>query len=465
MFSTLRAKLAIWHVAMLLVTLGVFAILLYLVLANGLQHHHDDELEQQAALVTEFLRDQDISEAAVLGALRTARVSSRFVMIRGQNGELRFREPALQTTEPNIGRHAVLTHAAMVRPAAAEFFTVDLEQSGPVRFICIPLAQADLFLQIGDPIGDVRTTLDALRDASLTLIPIVLLISSLGSWLLAKRALQPVRTLASSLREIEARDLGRRVQIEVDDQEIAALVRAVNQFLDRLQRGFENLQQFAGDVSHQLQTPLTVMKSSIEGQQRGGTGTSATLGELAQQIDAMSATVKGLRTLALADAPVPRTAFELSDAVAEGADIIAALGEMKHVQVTRDIASGLRLAGDPVRIRQVVLNLGENAVKYTPSGGRVTLTLRREGRQAVLQIADTGPGIDIAEQGRIFDRLFRGSAKAPGQEMGLGLGVGLAIAKRIVEAHAGTIDISSRPGSGAEFTVRLPLSDADAQRA
>ena len=220
MLNTLRARLSMWHLALLGGTLGTFAVLLYAVLANSLHHHHDDELREQAALVTDYLRGREVTDATVLAGLATARVSSRFVMIRGHDGELRFREPALQATEPNIGRHAVLTHAAMNRPVAPEFFTVDLEQSGAVRFICVPLVQDNLFLQIGDPIGDVRTTLDTLRDASLALIPLVLLVSSVGSWLLAKRALQPVRAIGTTLAEIGASDLSRRVEVGAADREL-----------------------------------------------------------------------------------------------------------------------------------------------------------------------------------------------------------------------------------------------------
>lgn len=457
--SSLRSRLAVWHVAMLLITLSAFAGLLYLVLSRNLQHHHDDELADQATLVSSYLQRRPISETTILDALRDARVSSRFVMIRDLDGDLKFREPALQTTEPNIGRHAVLTHAAMARPTGPEFFTVELEQSGAVRFICVPLRQADLFLQIGDPIGDVRTTMEAVRRASLTLIPVVLIVSSLGSWWLARRALQPVRQMTATLRDIEARDLSHRVQIDASDSELAGLVASINQLLDRLQRSFAHLRQFAGDVSHQLQTPLTVIKSTIEGQLRrpDAAAHQAALAELGHQIDGISATVTGLQALALADAPIPAGTFSLSESVSEGTDIIATLAEMKGVNLARQIAADIYASGDPVRVRQIVLNLGENAVKYTPPGGTVEIDLTRVGNEAVLTVGDTGPGITREDQGRVFERLFRGDGSA-GRE---GLGIGLAIVKGIVDAHGGTIDVSSRPGRGTTFTVRLPISTPD----
>lgn len=453
MLSTLRARLALWHLAVLLVTLTVFAGLLYAVLANSLHHHHDDELAGQATAVATFLRSRVLSDEVVKEALRAAQVSSRFVMIRTHDGELRFREPALQETEPNIGRHAVLTHIAMARPAAPEFFTVELERSGAVRFVCIPLTQTDLFLQMGHPIGDVRTALDTLRDSSLLLIPAVLLLSSLASWLLAKRALQPVRVMDATLREIEASDLSKRVEVQARDREIAGLVETVNKLLDRLQRAFVSLQQFAGDVSHQLQTPLTVMKSSVESRGRSNTTPDKEwLAGQAEQIDAMSATIRALRSLAVADEPPPASSIDFAAVVEESADIIAALGEPKEIAVRKTVAAGVSVKGDAIRLRQVVLNLGENAVSYTPLGGRVDIVLTAEPERAVLQVTDTGVGIGEDEQQRIFDRSYRGRASNRGQ----GAGLGLAIAKRIVDAHGGTLNVTSSPGAGTTFTVVLP---------
>jgi signal transduction histidine kinase len=265
--------------------------------------------------------------------------------------------------------------------------------------------------------------------------------------------------MTATLREIEARDLSRRVQIDASDSELTGLVASINQLLDRLQRSFGNLRQFAGDVSHQLQTPLTVIKSTIEAQLRRPDAAphQTALAELGHQIDGLSATVTGLQALALADAPIPAGTFSLSESVAEGTDIIVTLAEMKGVTLVRQIAADIHASGDPVRVRQIVLNLGENAIKFTPSGGSVQIDLKRDGDEAVLTVGDTGPGINRQDQSRVFERLFRGDGSAGRQ----GIGIGLAIVKGIVDAHGGTIEVGSRPERGTTFTVRLPISMPD----
>ena len=454
MLNSFRARLTLWQLAILGLTLGVFSFLLYVVLARSLGHHHDDELAAQAEAVAAHLDHQAITDDAVLSALAALRVGSRFVMIRGHEGDLRFRDPALQLYEPNIGRHAALTHAATARPSKPEFFTVALERSGEVRFVCVPLRQSDLYLQIGDPIGDVRTTLNTLRQTSLALIPIVLVISSLGGWFIATRALKPVREVAATLDDITARDLTRRVQIRPADTELTGLIATLNRLLDRLQRAFDSLRQFAGDVSHQVQTPLTVMKSTLEAARSRPVAEDRVLAMLGEQVDELSTTVRDLRAFAVADAPVAKVeAIDFSSVTHDAADIVAALGEMKGVSVTCAIAPDVHVFGEATRLKQVILNLGDNAVKYTPPGGRVSIALRKTATDAVLETSDTGVGIPAEHQPRLFDRLYRASPRTSS-----GSGLGLAIAKRILEAHRGSIVVRSEPGKGADFTVSLPLA-------
>jgi signal transduction histidine kinase len=166
--------------------------------------------------------------------------------------------------------------------------------------------------------------------------------------------------------------------------------------------------------------------------------------------------VADLHALSVADAaPISRSPVDLSEIVREATEIVSALGETRDVSVEWAIDPHLMVAGDAIRLKQVLLNLGENAVKYTPSGGHVRITLTREARSAALEVADTGVGIPAAALPRVFDRFYRGESSGKGMP---GTGLGLAIAKRIVEAHGGTIDADSRPGGGSTFQVRLPLA-------
>ena len=461
LIRTLRARLTVLHLGALAFTLVLFAVLAYQVLSRTLYGHHDEELARQANDLVLALGDTSLSEANVRQAFGSSSVGSRFVMVRDNRGALIYRDPILESTEPSLGEHTALVHAAMAGSRTPEFFTVNLERSGEVRFICAPLRGAAAYVQIGDPIGDVRATLHTIAMAWLPLIPIVLILSSSGGWLMARRALAPMRSITETLEEIQATDLARRVEVHATDEEVSKLVGTLNHLLNRLQQAFESLRQFAGDVSHQIQTPLTIMKGTVEAALRANNrpaGDRELLKSLAEEVDDISAIVVDLRAFALADAPVRGAVnVDTSQLVAEAADIIAALGELRGVEVASHVDPHVTVLGDAVRLKHVVLNLGDNAVKYTPTGGHVAIRLRATAREAILQVTDTGIGIAAAHLPRLFDRLFRADAADRGAT---GTGLGLAIAKRIVDVHRGAIEVTSEPGKGSTFTVRLPRAIA-----
>lgn len=457
MIKTLRARLTLLHVGVLALTLALFAVLAYQVLSRTLYRHHDAELARQAQDFVLALGDSPLTEANIRQTFGQSSVGSRFVMVRDTAGTLIYRDQVLDPAEPSLGEHTVLVHAAMTGSRTATFFTVELEDSAAVRFICAPLPGATAYVQIGHPIGDVPATLRTIAWSWLPLFPLVLLLSSVGGWILARRALAPMRLITTTLDAIQATDLTRRVDVRATDEEVGELVGRLNHLLDRLQRAFDSLHQFAGDVSHQIQTPLTVMKGTVESALRdtGQPSTNrAVFARLSEEVDELSALVSDLRAFALADAPVHGTvAVDLSHLVAEAVDIIGALGELRGVEVDSHLDPGVTVRGDALRLKHVVLNLGDNAVKYTSRGGSVTIRLRATPHEAILTIADTGVGILPNDLPRLFDRLFRADAA---DRSTTGTGLGLAIVKRIVDVHRGTVDVESVPGRGSMFTVRLP---------
>jgi signal transduction histidine kinase len=460
--NTLRARLTLWYVAVLTCTLILFTALLYAALSRALYRHHDAELASAAEQLQATLVGIPLDESAVDGALATSRDGDSLVMVRDHLGELRYRSAVLQVSEPNIGRHEALVHAAAHGQLTPQFFTTTLERSGMVRFICVPLPTAPAgYLQIGRSLGDVAPTLDTFRDASLVVLPLVILLTSYGGWLLAGRALGPMKEIDQTLQAIHASDLSRRVTVKASDAELQHLATTVNQTLDRLEAAFVSIREFSADASHQLQTPLAVMKSSLEFATKGaGVSHEELLDQLSAKVNEMSAVLADLQALALADADLASTRsgpVDLSETCAEALEIVTALAESSEIAVEADIAPAIQVWGDPVRLRQVVLNLGDNAVKYTGSGGTVRLSLTHNHSNAILQISDTGKGIEPQHLPHIFERFYRANRRAADAA---GTGLGLAIVKRIVEVHRGSIDVSSRPGQGSTFTVTLPMSSA-----
>ena len=459
--KTLRARLAIWYVSALTLTLSAFAVLLYLWLSQTLHRHHDSELEANAIRLSRALRAVPIGEDPIAHALRVTDSVPRMIMVRGSEGELIYRSPLLQVAEPTIGRHEALVHAAAHAPSDPEFFTVTLERLGLVRFICTPIEGVEAaYLQIGNPLGDVPATLHAVRTASIVLLPVIVVITSFGAWLIAGRALEPLTTINSTLRNIQATDLSKRVAVNPADRDLHSLVLTINGLLGRLDRAFEDLRKFAADASHQLQTPLAVMKGTIEFVRRSGDANhrDSLLDNLEKEVGDMSAVVSDLQSLSLADADLQRAKrveLDFSALCRDTVEIITALGESKGVGVQTEIDPDVRLRGDPVKLKQILLNLGDNAVKYTQSGGNVAFRLRRDDGFAVCEVFDTGRGIDTVDLPHVFDRFYRSSMDREGPK---GAGLGLAIVKRFVEVHDGTITVESERGNGTRFFVRLPLN-------
>lgn len=453
--ETLRVRLTLWYVSALALALVLFALLLYSSLSRTLYRHHDRELELDAERVRATLERSDVDLVALADALNRTPSLPLLLMVRDGRGNLVYRSPVLAVAEPSIGQHEALIHAAAHAPAEPEFFTATLERTGDVRFICTPFGSPTRgYLQIGSPLGDVPTTLNAVAVASAVLVPFVLVLTSLGGWAIAQRALSPIAAVDETLQAIGATDLSRRVQVHPADRELHSLVSTVNGLLARLERAFDDLRNFGADVSHQMKTPLSVMQGTIEAARQSPRVDSAEfLDSLEAEVRALAAVISDLQTLNLVDTahPTLRTRVDLSAACVEVRDIVAALGEPTDLTIESDIEESLVTVGNAVQIKHLLLNLGDNAVKFTPAGGTIRIEARPKGDMAVVTVSDNGTGLAQADLSRVFERFYTASRQR-------GAGLGLAIAQRIATVHGGRIYAANRPGGGAVFTVELPLA-------
>ncbi len=339
-----------------------------------------------------------------------------------------------------------------------QFFTVQLAR-GPVRFTCVPLATpSGTYLQLGRALGDVGMMLEAVTIASAALIPLVIALTSFGGFLIAKRALRPIDRIATTLESIQATDLARRVDPDAPDIEVRRLTSSINQLLDRLNTSFGTMREFTADVSHQLQTPLTVMKGTIESAREStAPENQRVLIALSDEVNALSATLQDLRDLALAhaDSSEPRVGpVSVSDVFSEAGELVGALAESHGVSCETAIEPGLQVWGNAVRLRQLMLNLGENAVEFTPPGGRIRIEAAQREGVMVATVSDTGCGISPELLPQVFERHVHGRGPDSRPRSGLGL----AIVKRIVDAHGGNVVIHSQPGAGTTATVTLPIA-------
>jgi heavy metal sensor kinase len=268
--------------------------------------------------------------------------------------------------------------------------------------------------------------------------------------------------MATRARAITADRLGERLPVETPDDELGRLAQAFNATLARLEQSFDRMRRFTSDASHELRTPLTAVRSVGEvGLQapRSPEGYREIIGSMLEEIDRLNQLVESLLTLSRADAgdiKLARQPLDLAALVEATTTHLQVLAEEKGQQFVTDLGRPATLSADPVLLRRAVVTLLDNAIKYSPAGTPIDVTVSMRDGHAILSIRDQGPGISAGDQTRIFDRFYRVDRSRSREKDGVGLG--LAIARWLVEAHGGQLTVESEEGRGSTFRISLPLS-------
>jgi signal transduction histidine kinase len=325
---------------------------------------------------------------------------------------------------------------------------------GTVRYLAVPIRGSEVsgvFVVAASLSSERREVEEAVRLAALVLLS-VLLIASVLAWVVAGRVLAPLRLLAETARSIGESDLTRRIPVTGRD-EIADLSRTFNAMLDRLQAAFATQRQFVSDASHELRTPITIVRGQLELLGDDPDERRETIALVTDELDRMSRFVDDLLVLAKAERDdfLRVSEVELGALTDELFDKARGLGARDWQLEARGDAL---IVADRQRLTQALMGLAQNAVQHTADGDPIWLGSEADRREARLWIRDAGPGVGPDDQERIFARFSRASASRRRSE---GAGLGLAIVRAIAEAHGGRAGVSSRPGAGATFTVTIPL--------
>jgi len=364
-----------------------------------------------------------------------------------------------------------LDTTALRRAAEGELtWTESRFQDTEIRSVYYPLERLGELherhvLQIAAPLTARNEMLARVGGFLAGLFLLVLLGSAVGSWWLAGSAVGPVRAIIDQAEAVEAGSLQKRIDAFADAEEYRRLVEVLNSMLQRLEDAFEAQRRFTADASHELRSPLTVMRGELDvalRRDRSSEEYRKVLASTLEEVARLSRTTEELLTLARSDAGVILARQRPTNAASLVERIVGQLRprtRMKDIELKLERASLPRIELDPDLLEQTVWNLVENAVKYTPSRGRVTVEVRWTGDELELVVSDTGPGLG-PEPERIFQRFYRADeARTPGTEQA-GTGLGLSIVEALVQAQDGSVTAENRPAGGARFTVRLPAPAA-----
>jgi heavy metal sensor kinase len=334
--------------------------------------------------------------------------------------------------------------------------------SSPVRMLTLPVIERGRIIhlvQVAMPLESAEAARSRFLLILLILSPLALGGVAAGGWFLAGRTLAPVDRMVETARKIEAEDLSQRLETGESNDELGRLAKVLNDMLMRLENSFTAVRHFSADAAHELRTPLTILKGEIEVALRAPRPDEEyrrVLRSCLEEVDRLSVLVQNLLFLARSDSgnlEVSKTPVNLQEVVTDVAPSLQALAETVGVTFAVASATPAWVAGNASMLFRLVFNLGENAIKYTPAEGTVEIALQHNTHEASLEVRDTGPGIPLEEQERIFDRFYRGD---PARSRG-GAGLGLALARSIVLLHHGRITVESTKGRGSCFRVVLPL--------
>ena len=463
---SIKFRFTLWYLLVLAITLVFLCAGVYVVLFNTLYKSLDDSLEKS---VMDLVRDPGTYDLVSRGDTRQPQRDLLLMSYYSGDELVKLTGPRRFALDDESIKQVIRDKRV--------FFTIHSEEGEDLRCFGTWLPpetagavsrvmprdkeNAPVVLIMGRPTGPIEESLSKLLYVFLFAIPVCLAVAGGGGIFLARQILKPVETITQAAREIEESDLNRRIDIKTKD-ELGRLAETLNQMIDRLEKAFKRQREFTSDASHELRAPLAIIQaeSTLALQKdRDAIAYKQSLETVSQEVDHMAKIIDQLLMLARSDAGKDQPMYEeidLADVLQGLTSDINVLCQDKELSLEINAGTKVCVQGDKVNLRRLFLNVLDNAIRYTPHGGIISISLAQQGKTALVTIQDTGVGISLEHITNIFDRFYRVD-KARSRADG-GSGLGLAICKQIAEAHGGGISVVSQAGKGSTFSIRLPVN-------
>jgi heavy metal sensor kinase len=456
-------------VAALALALAAFGATFYFLASSALYTRVDNDLRSLIEISNiSLIHDTEEGQSSLSAALDTIdelKSLEQSLLIFDATGRL------LAENHPEDDFQSRLPPLSSIPEDSVYFYTVVDEDGDGARHrlatrrVKIPPTDIPYIILVSQSLKAIDDELELLRRPLLFAGLAALLLAGLGGWLLARKSLAPVVDMAERARRIGAENMGEQLPVANPRDELGQLAVTFNELLARLHAAFERQRRFMADASHELRTPLLVMSSAagvtLRKRRRKEDEYREAIQMMNEQTQRLSRIVKDMFTLARADAgryPLDKRSLYLNDLLEEVARAARLLAAEKQVtlEITDSLEAGFH--GDEDLLRRMILNLVDNAIKHTPPGGVVRLSLTEESRDYVISVSDTGPGIPLEAQAHVFERFYRADKSRSNSDDGdgAGAGLGLSIASWIAQAHDGSLELMRSGHEGTTFTVRLP---------
>ena len=452
--KSVRVRLTLWHIAVMLAVLGVYAAAVYAFVRNNSSHLLDERLHDDFDWASDMLAQRP--DGTIAPYDETGEGDSPWLQVWSLEGRLLYDTPeARRNPVPRSNQLAVAAKEEDRIVTVPEVSPPYRVMSGGAR-----IGGRPVLVQVARSEGPIAQNLNQLIYILFLGLPGAVAISGLGGYLLARRALAPIERMSERARSINAERLNDRLPVDNPDDELGRLATVFNDTLTRLESSFEQMRRFTADASHELRTPLTAIRSVGEVGLRGRRDENAyreIIGSMLEEVDRLALLVDRLLMLSRGDTGRRNLSMDVVDIpelASEVAEQLSVLAEEKSQSVRLRCDAVPRWFGDRMVLRQAMLNLLDNAIKYTPDGGTIEVRVRQETTATTIDVVDSGPGIPSELQPRIFDRFYRVD-KSRSRENGGGTGLGLAIAKWAVEVSGGRLTLEPAP-FGSRFRISLP---------